>query len=302
MLILQDHEIADPQDGIKPRGLFIMDFDGTLLRSDRTVAAEDLHVLRQLGELGVVRAIATGRSLFSFDTVQIPDLPLDFVIFSTGAGVLQYRYSGAKIVRSASLEPHEVKRASDVLKSHRLDFMIHRMIPDNHKFAFCRMNCSNDDFDRRLEIYARHAEALPEATNSFGPATQLLAVVPRTDGNAALQAIRKDLIDYNVIQTTSPLDGESTWIEIFPAEISKSQTAAWLAKELQIDKQRVVAVGNDYNDLDLLEWTDNSYVVANAPADLRNRFTTVASNNNGGVAEAAERWLATEFADPFPHM
>ncbi|MBW2583573.1 MAG: HAD hydrolase family protein [Deltaproteobacteria bacterium] len=54
----------------------------------------------------------------------------------------------------------------------------------------------------------------------------------------------------------------------------------------------IVSVGNDYNDIDLLEWTPSSYVVNNAPSDLKNRFTCVASNNNGGVAEAARRWLA----------
>jgi Cof subfamily protein (haloacid dehalogenase superfamily) len=289
MIISQDHQIANPQDGVKPCGLFITDFDGTLLRSDRTVASKDLDALRQLGELGIIRAIATGRSLFSFNTVPIPDLPMDFVIFSMGAGILQY--AGREIVRKASLEPREVDRASEVLKAYRLDYMIHRTIPDNHRFAYYRSNHKNADFDRRLELYSQHAEPLIQISNGFGPATQLLAVVPARNGTTVLDAIRNDLIDFNVIQTTSPLDGESTWIEIFPTTVSKSQTAAWLAEELQIDKQRIVSVGNDYNDRDMLEWTANSYVVDNAPADLKNRFTAVASNNNGGVAEAAKRWM-----------
>ncbi len=171
-------------------------------------------------------------------------------------------------------------------------FMIRSIIGEFVIVGNSAMNHKNDDFDRRLELYSRHAEILTETSNGFGPATQLLAVVPARNGTTVLEAIRNDLIDFNVIQTTSPLDGESTWIEIFPTTVSKSQTAAWLAEELQIDKQQIVSVGNDYNDLDLLEWTDSSYVVDNAPADLRNRFTTVASNNNGGVAEAAQRWLA----------
>ncbi len=290
MILSQDHPIANPQDDVKPCGLFIMDFDGTLLRSDRTVALEDLDALRQLGELGIIRAIATGRSLFSFNTVTISNLPMDFVIFSTGAGVLQY--NGGRIIRKVNLDPREVERASKVLKTYRLDFMIHRTIPDNHKFAYYRTNHENDDFDRRLKLYRRHADILAETSSGFGPATQLLAVIPARNGTAVLETIRNELLDFNVIQTTSPLDGESTWIEIFPATVSKSQTAAWLAEELRIDKRQIVSVGNDYNDLDLLAWTDCSYVVDNAPADLKNRFTTVASNNNGGVAEAARRWLA----------
>jgi len=51
-------------------------------------------------------------------------------------------------------------------------------------------------------------------------------------------------------------------------------------------------VGNDYNDLDLLEWAGKSYVVENAPTDLKARFPAVASNNHGGVAEAAKSLLA----------
>ncbi|MBT8367391.1 MAG: HAD family hydrolase, partial [Deltaproteobacteria bacterium] len=258
------------------------------------VASIDLAALAKLGRLGIVRVIATGRSLFSFNTVAVADLPLDFVIFSTGAGVLQY--TGAEIVRKASLEPREVERASEILKANRLDYMIHHTIPDNHKFAYFRSNSNNADFDRRLKIYGQHARPLEETANGFGPATQLLAVVPARGGNAVLEAIRSDLPDYNVIQTTSPLDGESTWIEIFPATVSKSLTAAWLAGELRIDKQRVVSVGNDYNDLDLLEWTNTSYVVNNAPQDLKKRFTNVASNNDGGVAEAARRWLEGTFS------
>ena len=299
MKFSQTHEINHPQVGAKPGGLFIMDFDGTLLRSDRTVASQDLAALKQLGELGIIRAIATGRSLFSFNTVPISHLPIDFVIFSTGAGVLQY--INGKIVRKASLEPREVERASGVLKAYNLDFMVHRTIPNNHMFAYFRANHKNDDFDRRLELYSQHAQILAEPLNTFGPATQLLAVVPAREGTKALDSIRSELFDFNVIQTTSPLDGKSTWIEIFPATVSKSQTAAWLAEELQIDNQRIVSVGNDYNDLDLLEWTTSSYVVDNAPADLKNRFKNVASNNNGGVAEASRRWIESDFEDKIAH-
>ena len=274
-----------------------MDFDGTLLRSDRTLSARDLEALRQLGDQGIIRAIATGRSLFSFNTVPISELPVDFVIFSTGAGVMQY--NDDKIVRKASLEPLEVKRASEILKAHRLDFMIHRTIPENHMFDYYRSNHQNEDFDRRLELYRLHAAVLNESANGFGQATQLLAIVPSREGNNALEAIREELFDFNVIQTTSPLDGESTWIEIFPHTVSKSQTAAWLAEELQIDKQKIASIGNDYNDLDLLEWTPCSYVVDNAPADLKSRFATVSSNNNNGVAEAAKKWMEERLSTSF---
>jgi Cof subfamily protein (haloacid dehalogenase superfamily) len=289
MIISQDHQLIHPPNKNQPRGLFVMDFDGTLLRSDRTFSTSDLDALTLLGERGVIRAIATGRSLYSFNTVPVSDLPIDFVIFSMGTGVLQH--VGNRIIRRVSLEPNEVRQICEVLTSHRLDFMVHRTIPDNHMFAYHRSNHGNPDFERRIALYRQFSVELCEISEAFGPAAQLLAVVSPINAITTLEKIRNALPDFNVIQTTSPLDGKSTWIEIFPTAVSKSQTAAWLAKELGIDAIRTASVGNDYNDLDLLTWTTTSFVVANAPEDLKNRFAGVASNDNGGVAEAAKRWL-----------
>jgi hydroxymethylpyrimidine pyrophosphatase-like HAD family hydrolase len=282
-----------PGDG-RPRGLFIMDLDGTLLRSDRTFAGPDLLALRKLGDLNIARAVATGRSLASFNTVVVPDLPVDYIIFSTGAGVL--RFQDNEIIRKVHLEPGEVRRACDILEQCRLDFMVHRTIPNNHMFAYFRSNDGNVDFERRIEIYRQFAIPLENSAVDFGPATQLLAVVPPGQATSALAEVRTALTEYNVIQTTSPLDGQATWIEIFPATVSKSQTAAWLADSLGVHGSSVVSVGNDYNDLDLLEWSASSYVVRNAPEDIKTRFTRVASNNDGGVAEAAERWIKKRYS------
>ena len=284
-----DQPQDSPPDGHGPRGLFIMDLDGTVLRSDRTFAETDLRALRRLGDLNIVRVIATGRSLASFNTVVIPDLPVDYIIFSTGAGV--QRCKDTEIIRKVHLEPNDVKRACGILKGFQLDFMVHRTIPNNHMFAYWQTNENNTDFERRIELYRQFAIPLEKSAVDSAPATQLLAIVPPRQARAALEDVRNAMTDYNVIQTTSPLDGKATWIEIFPSTVSKSQTAAWLADSLGVAGQSIASVGNDYNDLDLLEWSSVSYVVKNAPADIRSRFASVASNNDGGVAEAAEYWI-----------
>ena len=275
----------------QPKGMFITDFDGTLLRSDRSLAAEDINALERLGARDIVRVIATGRSMHSFNRVAVDNLPVEFVIFSTGAGIC--RHPSGNICRKCMLEPHEVKRAGEVLTKARLDFMIHFPIPDNHKFAYVVVDRKNADFERRRSLYSDFCRPLHEAVHEFGPATQLLAVVSGQNGVPTLEMIRRQLPELNVIHTTSPLDGKSTWIEIFPAHVSKSQTASWLAEKLDIDRKQIVSVGNDYNDLDLLVWSESSYVVANAPAALKTQFPVVASNNDGGIAEAVDRWLAT---------
>ncbi|UCF92643.1 MAG: HAD hydrolase family protein [Desulfobacterales bacterium] len=282
---------AGPPNLKKPPGLFITDFDGTLLRSDRTVADNDLVALKNLGRRGFVRSIATGRSFHSFKTVAGADLPIDYVIFSTGAGVCHH--PTRRIIRKTALEAAEVQRAMQVLLAAGLDFMVHRPIPDNHVFAYWGSPGDNPDFQKRLALYRPYAFPLDQSGDGFGPATQLLAVVPAPQSKRALGIVRRELPDLSIIQTTSPLDGQSTWIEIFPPSVSKSLTAAWLTAALGIRPRDVLAVGNDFNDLDLLEWSGTSFVVSNAPEALKRRFPAVASHDEAGVAEAVARWLAT---------
>ena len=291
MIISQDIQPSNWKKDDPPRGLFVCDFDGTLLRSDRSFSDADLEALKQLEAFGIVRVIATGRSIYSLNTVSISELPVDFIIFSSGAGITEH--PGGDIIRKVSLEAHEVSQAIAILQADDLDFMVHRPIPDNHVFGYFESTTANADFKRRIDLYSEFAFPLDETSDGFGTATQLLAILPPAANPQVLETIRKKLPDFNIIQTTSPLDGQSTWIEIFPATVSKGLTVAWLTTEFDIDPSQTLSIGNDYNDLDLLEWTASSFVVRNAPDDLKERFPVVASHNECGVAEGIRRWLAS---------
>jgi HAD superfamily hydrolase (TIGR01484 family) len=292
MSICNEISRSDWHNGQNPIGLFVCDFDGTLLRTDRSFSNDDLEALKRLGELGIARAIATGRSLYSINTIPISTLPVDFLIFSSGAGI--NRHPDGLTIRKTGLEAHQVRQALQILQAHQLDFMVHRPIPDNHAFCYFESSVDNTDFNRRIEIYHQFAEPLGDKNDGFDMATQLLAVVPPDDNRPLIQTLRTALPDFNIIQTTSPLDGRSTWIEVFPATVSKSLAAAWLAEMFNLNADQTLSIGNDYNDLDLLDWAGCSFVVQNAPPDLTDRFPTVASNNDSGVAEAIDRWLASD--------
>jgi hydroxymethylpyrimidine pyrophosphatase-like HAD family hydrolase len=64
---------------------------------------------------------------------------------------------------------------------------------------------------------------------------------------------------------------------------------AFLSEKLGICKDNVIAVGNDYNDHDMLKWSGKAFVVNNAPEILKHKFCNVASNDECGVTEAAEK-------------
>jgi Cof subfamily protein (haloacid dehalogenase superfamily) len=276
--------------GSLPGAMLITDLDGTLLDSDGSLTKQDMDALFSLGRKGVVRVIATGRSLYSFKAVAGNRLPVDYVIFSTGAGVITF--PDGRLIRKIHLDAGAVTTAVRIFMEFGLDFMVHQPIPDNHRFLFHGTGSDNPDFHRRLARYCEFCRPLDNASSNIGSASQLLAVVNHDNSASVLTALRSKLTGYSIIRSTSPLDGKSTWIEVFAPGVSKSQCAAWLADRLNIDKDLVLAVGNDYNDLDLLEWAGSAFLVDNAPDILKNRFDSVASHNHGGVAEAIHLWLS----------
>ena len=106
------------------------------------------------------------------------------------------------------------------------------------------------------------------------------------------ERVSPSLDGYSVIRATSPLDGDSLWLEVLPRGVSKSAACAALARQAIVEPREILAIGNDYNDLDVLRWAGTSFVTANAPRDLQAEFPVVAANDHGGVAQAVESWLA----------
>jgi hydroxymethylpyrimidine pyrophosphatase-like HAD family hydrolase len=62
-----------------------------------------------------------------------------------------------------------------------------------------------------------------------------------------------ELPEFRLIRATSPLDHVSTWFEVFPEGVGKSSAAAWVRDRMGGVVGSCVAVGNDYNDVDLLD-------------------------------------------------
>ncbi|MEA3448000.1 MAG: HAD family hydrolase [Bacteroidota bacterium] len=262
-------------------GIIALDYDGTLAQGNGLIAAPELNALQALGELGVVRVIATGRSLFSADTVMPKDLPLDYLVFSSGVGVMDW--PKRDILASNNLDVDISKKISEWLKNHHLDFMIHHPAPDNHHFYYYESSHGNPDFYRRISRYKKFAWPL-ERCRKFEGISQLLVVVEQ-GGGYWLKKLRETFPGVNIVRTTSPLDQKSMWIEIFPRDVSKASGLMFIANQLNVSRQNIVCVGNDYNDLDMLRYGGKSFVVGNAPDELKREFQCIGHHAEQGVAE-----------------
>lgn len=271
--------------------MFITDFDGTLLTDDRRIRGRDLDTLAGLRAAGVTTVIATGRSLYSFRRalkhmgLGTKDLPLDYLIFSTGAGIMAW--PGDQLIRSCSIPRDGVLEIAACFDRLGYDYMIHKAIPDTSYFLFKFRSGDNPDFVRRMAMYSSFGTPLGMEDTMYGQATEVLAIVPSGLSRAQLDALRRELSGFSVIIATSPLDHKSLWIEVFPSGVSKSASAQWLALHLGVGQGRVTAVGNDYNDEDLLDWSGQGFLMDNSPDVLKNKFLSSGSNNECGVSQAA---------------
>jgi len=265
--------------------MIITDLDGTLFKSDHTCGQDDYRTLLELGDTGHIRVIATGRSLHSAHKVLPPDFPIDYLIFSSGAGLMDWKRK--KLLLTHSLTPNEVTQVGISLKKRGLDFMIQYPIPENHHFLFHRTSNPNIDFERRIKVYKGFASELTIGPEAFGRATQFIAIVCK-DALHEYENIKNEFKNLKVIRATSPLDHQSIWIEIFPKAVSKGQTAMVLCDKLNLSYKSTIGIGNDFNDIDLLGFTYKSAVVENAPIELKETYPISTSNNNSGFSNAVQ--------------
>jgi len=266
--------------------MVVTDLDGTLLHAGMPISQTDINTLIRLETRNAIRVIATGRSIYSAYRAVEKSIPIDYLIFSSGAGIIDWKTG--RLLKSHSMKPQEVNNAARLLLQKGLDFMIHDPIPDNHVFTYYQMNGSNPDFNRRIEYYREFAVKGDTVKPVFSrEACQIVAIEPCCVEESSYHTLARKLHRIKVIRTTSPMDGRSTWLELFPAPVSKAAAAKYLCLLYGIDRTDVMALGNDYNDMDLLSWAGTAFVVSTAPEELLKNFPTV----DNGLSEAIDTWL-----------
>lgn len=270
-----------------PRGMMLTDLDGTFLNSTGKISDENLEMLHELGRHNIIRVAATGRTLHSSREVVQHHLPFDYLVFSTGAGICSF--ADDQVICAHELGEKDIHALAKFFLDCAVDFSIHHPIPDNHHFHWFAAPEPSSDLACRLKYLKEYATQGPY--QQISKATQFLAI--SLDGLAIIDELERRFPHLSIIRTTSPIDGRHIWIEVFAAGASKGLAARWLCEHLEIDPCNTMSIGNDYNDLAMLEWTSHGFVVANGPHDLLQRFSMVPRNDDHGFAVAARQWLQT---------
>ncbi|MFA5816557.1 MAG: HAD hydrolase family protein, partial [Bacteroidales bacterium] len=264
--------------------MVVTDLDGTLLNSDQQVSSEDFNTLVYLGNQEVIRVIATGRSPFSFQRVLPADFPIDYLVFSSGAGIMDYHTK--EILYSMNLPEKLVHNIATRLRDLGVPFKVLAAVPENHHYVYYQNGELHPDFIRRMETYRGYEKPISFDPPNFGEACQFLIILPPDP--ARYEELKSFFDGVKVIRATSPIDHQSIWMEIYHQDVSKGNAVEYLCNLHQIRQFEVVGIGNDYNDTDLLGFVGLPFVVSNAPEELKALYSQVASNNESGFSGAVK--------------
>jgi len=270
--------------------MVVTDLDGTLLQNDQSISNEDLETLQLLGELGICRVAATGRNLLKVRRALSPSDPFDYVICSSGAGIVDWK--SQEVIRAINLPEELTARLIEYLIYNGFNFKVSDCFPDNHNFFWWKKtHCP--EIDRYIEVHSKMGKSEEIVPGQKYSSSQLLLFFPKQ--SSRFDEVKKELqahfSEISIIRTTSPLDENWIWMEIFPKGISKAHGIAEICDLKGIDRKETLGIGNDFNDLEMLDFTHLSYVVHNAPQELKDKFLISLPHDENGFSHAVKKHL-----------
>lgn len=260
-----------------PVRMIATDLDGTLLRSDGSLAPRVRSALLAAQEAGIEVVPATGRPRLVTGDV-IAELPfVHHWVFANGS--VTWHAGRAELIRGFWLDPGEVRHLIGAVRS---------VLPDAG-FAV--------EFEDDVAYEPGFERVVPQVP--YGPPTtslidavdrrvqKLLVFNPERTVDELYQAVAS-VVDGEAVPTYSGL----SFIELSAGLVTKATALGHLADDLGISPAEVVAFGDNHNDVAMLSWAGRSYAMAHATDDTRAVATEViGSNDDDAVADVIERLL-----------
>ncbi|MBM4436472.1 MAG: HAD family phosphatase [Actinobacteria bacterium] len=271
---------------MKPR-LLALDVDGTLTAPERPLDGPLAAALEALAASGVVVVLATGRGRASMRAIVQRVGRVAYCILNNGSVVR--RVDGDRVVRARHLALGAAEAVVAAFRRHRL-----HAIWIESPYAGDRYLVDGawwDDRATQRYLTARWSYTRPLLQTRTAPPPVEVFAFGDSPTIATVEAeLGRDLRDQIATVSWWSERIQSAAVEVLPAGVSKGEALAWLAAELDIKREAVVAVGDDRNDREMLQWAGFSVALAGAPADVQ----SIASRVMANTGEPAVRTLIRE--------
>ena len=267
--------------------LFITDLDGTLLRQDQTVSENSVTILNQLIKEGVLFSVATARSPIGLALLDLSAIQFAHPLVLMN-GVLLYDHANRHIVDYRHVPAPTVARVLDVCGQYGKQPFVFRVENDRLTVHFVKTGSEGEKVF--LESRAARFPQNFVQVDAYDMSKDAV-FFSMQDTFELLEKVQQALQSVPGIKSTLYKDNymENNWyLEVFSELGGKDNGARWLQERLGAD--RVVAFGDNMNDVPLFHSADVACVVENGIDYVKNMADVIiGSNNDDGVAEYMKR-------------
>src|SRR5713226_3501771 len=291
-------ELFVPADSLR---LIAIDIDGTLLNPEFQISETDLATLRSAHAQGIEVILVTGRRhTFALPIAQ--QLGFDLWLISSN-GAITRSLAGETFHRDLLPEPtcrelvHVMQefRGQTVLTFDRN--ALHGEGPGT--IVIERLDKLEASIQRWLEKNMQYIQFVVPIENALTTdPVQAMFCGPIADMQRVLRVLESCGLPITVVRTEYP-GRDLSIVDVLNAGCSKGHALERWANYRDITREQVMAVGDNYNDIEMLAFAGYPFIMGNASEELRSRgWTLTHSNADSGVSAAIESSL-WRFRRPF---
>lgn len=281
--------------------LLALDLDGTLLDSRSQISERNRIAIDNARGQGVHVALVTGRRFRDSRPVAL-ELGLDVPLISHNGALTKH----AATLQTVCVLPLPVEGAREALQIGR-EAGADALLSDDHEglgvLVYDHLRGGNTAAHKYLS-WARRIHGEEEGAKAVQQVASIEDYLDHdpihlsfSGGCAEMDqledTLKSELGSTVKILSTKYLEQDFTLIDIINPTASKGAGVAAAAAELSVAREDIMAIGDNYNDLEMLLFAGTGVVMANAPLSLREiaGLHPTASNRDDGVALAIEQFI-----------
>ena len=281
--------------------LIAIDIDGTLLNPEFQISETDLATLRRVHAEGIEVILVTGRRhTFALPIAQ--QLGFDLWLISSNGAVTR-SLAGETFHRDLLPAPtcRELVGAMQEFRGQTvLTFDSNDLHGDTAgTIVIERLDELEASIQRWLEKNRQYIQFVVPIENALTrDPVQAMFCGPIALMQRVLQILESCGLPITVVRTEYP-GRDLSIVDVLNAGCSKGHALERWANYRRITREQVMAIGDNYNDIEMLAFAGHRFIMGNASEELRSRgWTLTRSNAESGVSAAIEHVLSGKEIKP----
>jgi hypothetical protein len=277
--------------------LLVLDIDGTLIRSNHSLSQRNIKLIDEARKKGVKVTLASGRNYSNMEHI-IKKLNIIEPVVSNDGAYIKEPISN-RVYHSLRLEIEALKEILGTLDRLNLTYTMHL-----DEKTLSNKGLSYLSFIRALGLKAiliglnekdnrftmAHGKIVKALGNEFKAPFKISMFANKPGSKEMSEASRIIIENYSKIVKISYSGGKN--FEILPLGMSKAVGIEVLEKSLNIRREEIIAVGDSYNDIEMIKRAGLGIAMGNASDEVKKHADFITDTNDlDGVAKVIEKHI-----------